>query len=46
MDRDDIGVKTVFYREGKETDKYEWCVIEMMLLFGLKNKGLIGRLIN
>ena len=33
-----------YYRR-KKFDKFEWCVIEMML-FGLKNKGLLTNLLN
>ena len=33
-----------YYRR-KQFDKFEWCVIEMML-FGLKNKGLLTNVIN
>jgi hypothetical protein len=33
-----------YFRRG-EIDKYEWCVIEMMI-FGLKNKGLMSNIIN
>ena len=33
-----------YFRRG-EIEKYEWCVIEMMI-FGLKNKGLMSNIIN
>ncbi len=33
-----------YFRRG-EVEKYEWCVIEMMI-FGLKNKGLMTNIIN
>lgn len=33
-----------YYRR-KKFDKFEWCIIEMML-FGLKNKGLLTNVLN
>ena len=33
-----------YFRRG-EMEKYEWCVIEMMI-FGLKNNGLMSNIIN
>jgi hypothetical protein len=33
-----------YYRR-KQFDKFEWCIIEMML-FGIKNKGLLTNIIN
>jgi hypothetical protein len=33
-----------YFRRGVD-DKYEWCIIEMMI-FGLKNKGLMTNIIN